>query len=304
MMVEEGGTWVSSDRCVRKSVVTPGKWGPMAHEGAKCRLVIQYVTFEEGFPCSKEQEEALNNSLYFAPSLVNVPDLLVIGEADSELDRVLETCVCSMLPLEVCKATLFFRSREQDKENHELLQKTPNPAISLQINLLEVEAVPPIYMWSDDKKYEEALRHRVLGVNLFGQGRVVDAFLHFSKATRLLICIVVDGDEIESKIKALRGALYANMAFCQLKRKNYLRADDLCTRSLAMDDSNVKVLYRRGIARTHLQEYEHACEDLERARLLEPKNEMVKKALLEAKKRKKELDVRYGAAVKKAFNLW
>ncbi|XP_046401588.1 70 kDa peptidyl-prolyl isomerase-like [Ischnura elegans] len=303
-MAEEEGFWVSYDGCVKKTVVTPGKWGTVAHDGAKCRLVLLYAATADGFPHNKEQEEALNNSLYFSPSVRNVPDSLVMGEADSELDRVLETCVRAMLPLEVCKATLFFRSREQDKEEPQSLQKAPVPAISLQINLLEVEAVPPVYLWSDEKKFEEALRHRVVGVNLFGQGRTVDAFLRFSKATRLLICMVVDGEEVESKIKSLRGALYANMASCQLKRENYVRADDLCTRSLAMDDANVKVLYRRGVARTHLQEYEHACEDLERAKMLDPKNEAVKKALLEAKKKKKELDARYGAAVKKAFNLW
>ncbi|KAK9455113.1 hypothetical protein V1511DRAFT_499497 [Dipodascopsis uninucleata] len=76
---------------------------------------------------------------------------------------------------------------------------------------------------------------------------------------------------------------YSNRAACQLKLKEWKRAEEDCSLALAIADSGdsviVKVLWRRGVARRELENLKDARMDLERALKIEPNNKAVQEEL-------------------------
>merc|ERR1712146_78632 len=84
---------------------------------------------------------------------------------------------------------------------------------------------------------------------------------------------------------------------CQLKLQTWKCVVTTCTDALKIDSNNVKALYRRGVARRQMQQWDEAKTDLESALEVEPKNKEVEQTLLEvrealemAKKKKAEMD--------------
>jgi tetratricopeptide (TPR) repeat protein len=58
-------------------------------------------------------------------------------------------------------------------------------------------------------------------------------------------------------------SLNLNLALCYTKQRNFEAAVDSCNEVLSSNPSNVKAIYRRGVAHTHLKNYDQAKLDLE-----------------------------------------
>jgi len=70
-----------------------------------------------------------------------------------------------------------------------------------------------------------------------------------------------------------------------LKTKDFKGAMENSTKALAIDPNNVKGLWRRGIAHTHLGDLDVAKVDLESALQFDPENKAVKASYAQLKKK-------------------
>ena len=156
---------------------------------------------------------------------------------------------------------------------HSLVSSKNNSEL-LQISSEDENSREPIWKWSVEEKYENALSYKEKGIQFFNSERYVDAFQMFSKACKILITLepISSSDTQMKDICELRLKLYNNMAECHLRRKNYEHVITLCSKVLLKSPNNVKALYRRGIAYGNLKDFEKAVNDLKIVIALEPRN--------------------------------
>mmetsp|Transcript_99362 Transcript_99362/g.320451 ORF Transcript_99362/g.320451 Transcript_99362/m.320451 type:complete len:555 (+) Transcript_99362:64-1728(+) len=128
--------------------------------------------------------------------------------------------------------------------------------------------------------FEKAEAHRKQGNELLSKGDYADACKCYDEG---LLALVRVGTEQATEV---RQALHLNASLAHLRRGNLASAVDHATGALATDPSNVKALYRRGLARARLAEHPgHDAEvalarsDLEKALALEPQNAEVRSQL-------------------------
>lgn len=213
---------------------------------------------------------------------------IIIGDACSRYDRLLERCVESMHLGE--KSLFSINSAQESKE------------LQVAIELKSVKEKPYIFQWTDEEKLKESNYFKDKGTELFKENRIEEAFYKFSNALKLIITLdsVLENDDPGPEVNDLRVALYNNLARCQLHFNNYLFVVELCSNSININCSS-KALYRRALAYIELKEYENAENDLIQLLKLEPKN----KAAMEKYKEVRELDrvnrENYHLVLKKMF---
>ncbi|GAB5355738.1 hypothetical protein AAMO2058_000231300 [Amorphochlora amoebiformis] len=98
---------------------------------------------------------------------------------------------------------------------------------------------------------EQAHRLRINGNKLFREGKIQEAIRCFGLALTVAESPVV----------------LSNRAACFLRQGHYVQALEDATRAVALQPTNVKALYRRGVAQMRLERWEEAMQDFERARL-------------------------------------
>jgi len=81
--------------------------------------------------------------------------------------------------------------------------------------------------------------------------------------------------------------LYSNRAMALLKTNDFASAESDCTRCLELDSSQIKALFRRGLARKGLKKYHLALRDFESALKLKPED---KAALKQKREMKQKMD--------------
>lgn len=258
-------TWESVDKMVRKDVIKCGQFGGKPTERANCEIVVENINVVNATVpdlVQKYNSEILNGIHERS---------LIIGEANCEIDRQIERAIQMMMPFETSSVTL----------NVSLEGTNGRVIIKFEISLNEMQPHKPIWEWTPEEKYLIASEYKEIGVQLFKDGRYIDAFHRFSKACKILITLEPICDlELDEKlvidINDLRLILYNNMAGCQLNRKNYEYTISLCNKILEKECYNVKALYRRGVAHGRLKDLEKAVDDLKNAIALEPHNVAVK----------------------------
>jgi len=99
-------------------------------------------------------------------------------------------------------------------------------------------------------------------------------------------CIEIFPDEV---------TCYTNRALCFLKLNQFRNAESDASRALAIQDDNVKALFRRALARKGLEKYEEGIKDLMNLLEIDKSNTAAKKelsAIREFKSTKKKIDVK------------
>lgn len=137
---------------------------------------------------------------------------------------------------------------------------------------------------SDEEKKVEARRLKEEGTECFKNGRYSDAADKYSEAAEYLND---DEDAEASPIIAEAKELYINClnnaAMCFLKVKNYSATVSACTNVLKAEQTNLKALYRRGVASMKQENFYQAKKDLLHARGIDKENKVVQKACCELK---------------------
>lgn len=274
--------YISSDKIVEKQVLTHGSIINKPEEKSICHLKISEIKIPEHLNVE------LNSNL-----LEPGEKILVIGEADSEVDRQIERAVRWM----------------GEGETSLVRINLPCPlAVELKITLANHEEYKPIWDWTPEEKFEVAAQYKERGLKLMQENRVKDAFVRFSKAVSLIITLEPITDlqlplELERKIDKLRTSLYNNMALCQLKHENFEHAISLCSKVLARDKNNVRAMYRRGCAFAGVKNIESALFDFQRAAHIEPNNGLVWKKMVAYSKLWEEATKKSDNLLKKMFKI-
>ncbi|XP_058808982.1 FK506-binding protein-like [Phymastichus coffea] len=253
-------TWESSDKLIKKEIIQKGSFSQKPTEMSACNVYIDNL---KSVNLSVEQiKNYLHSEIIEAAGI----QVIVIGHACSTVDRCIERAVQTMSLNEQSLTTIKVIPNDLAMEKI---------ILTLELTLKSCEFYKPIWLWTEEEKYENAMKYKLKGVELFKAKRIVDAFYRFSKACKILITLepLEDIDKpLEYKIVELKHILYNNMAECQLIRKNYDNAIALCCKVLAKEENNVKALYRRGVAYGNLRNYKKAIDDLKIVVYLEPNN--------------------------------
>ncbi|XP_074660178.1 peptidyl-prolyl cis-trans isomerase FKBP4-like [Tubulanus polymorphus] len=89
-----------------------------------------------------------------------------------------------------------------------------------------------------------------------------------------------NGDDEKTRRSKLMSAAYFNMSLCYIKVKNWFEAYRAADRGLDLDKNNEKGLYRRGLARYELRDFDEAERDLKRVLEIDPKNKAAHNQLI------------------------
>jgi len=123
-----------------------------------------------------------------------------------------------------------------------------------------------------DKAVQEVAAEKSKGNDAFQAGNQVKAVLHYNKAIDLLLKPPLAATATANKTAV---TLRCNLAASYLKQGQHKLVIQECTKALLMDKMCVKALFRRAEAYRELGMYSKAVADLDRARSLEPRNQMI-----------------------------
>ena len=118
------------------------------------------------------------------------------------------------------------------------------------------------------------------------------AIEYYNKALFAIKLLVEDrelnvGEEYTMKvIQEVEIPVSSNLTLCYLKEGDRQNVIKYSNKLLQVDDKNVKILFRRGMAYTHNMEFEKAKADLIKANSLEPKNQEILDGLKAFKQKK------------------
>lgn len=285
-------TWESRDKTVKKEVLKKGIFSKKPTERSECHILIEDVEV-----CGTNII-GLKNELR-TEILDSDEKTIIIGDANSEIDRKIERGIQMMMIEEQSLFTIRVSALSKDSDDI---------VVRFSITLKSFKPFKHIWEWIPEEKYEIALKYKESGVSLYKESRYVDAFHKFSKACKILITLEPIADlelnkSLENNINTLRLILYNNLAGCHLARENWEYVIELCNKILAKDENNVKALYRRGVAFGKLGNIEKAVPDLKKVITLEPNNTAAKEKFVIYNKKLQEANQKCNEMVKRMFKI-
>ncbi|XP_074614566.1 FK506-binding protein-like [Acropora palmata] len=199
---------------------------------------------------------------------------IVIGEGDSEFSETLEKCLECMHTNEVCVIPCDNGNLEKE------FAISTEVDLWCEIELLSFFKAKEPWQSTSEEKLTIARHHKTKGTDCYKVGNWLSASRRYSRALKQLILI---GDklpnECQDDFEQLRVSCLLNLAACQGKLEQFEFVAQNCTKVLAMVPSNLKALYRRGQAFAHLNEFDKAKVDLEKALAVDPCNRAVQEQL-------------------------
>lgn len=133
-----------------------------------------------------------------------------------------------------------------------------------------------LWEYSDEEKTAEANKLKESGTLKFQAKDYEGAMDDYENASNMASDL--------SALDALWISCKLNVALCNINLHDYPSAISICTEVLKKEGSNVKALYRRGLARNRVGLADEALEDLKLALSLDPENASVKTEIAKAKK--------------------
>ncbi|OMJ74576.1 hypothetical protein SteCoe_26475 [Stentor coeruleus] len=117
-----------------------------------------------------------------------------------------------------------------------------------------------------------------------------------------------DINETSRELRMIKVQLYSNLAICDIKAENWSEAIKNCNEALKLDPNNIKILFRRGTAKSNFGLLDEALKDAQRGLELEPNNKDFKqlqaKIKEKAKKEKQEEKKMFGNIFSKSGGLY
>jgi len=156
--------------------------------------------------------------------------------------------------------------------------------LELEIEVLDVTQNPTRKAYEPQQKIEAAKVLKDEGNKLFQQGRFSLAKKRYERVNE--VCDYLDSfekEDIDFVKNSLQLPSYLNLAAVALKEKNWKQAIENCDKALAIDDKNVKGLYRRAQGYQGYGEFEKARDDLNKVLQIEPNNSTVQALLTKVK---------------------
>lgn len=142
------------------------------------------------------------------------------------------------------------------------------------------------WQMSVDERLAEAEKLKTAGTELFKKQLYMEATAKYEDAASFAVDEGISGDDIPEAERPLFISCWSNAAMCFIKLKEWADATRACNQVLEMpgeEATNIKALYRRGLARMHLGLYKEAKVDLMAAYKIDNANKEVRKAIAELK---------------------
>lgn len=273
-------TWGCRDGSVVQTTHRKGRKLERPRDGAECEVDIVVL----------KPKNSSNGSLLLSEYLGSeYKGKIVVGEGDTEIDKQIEKCLMTMLIDEQCLLSVTFDTGDE---------------VEVRLTLQNFVNVEPSYKWSREKKLNVINSHKAKGVDLFQKNRIIDAFLRFSKAVKLVITLREyndDKEEDDPDVKSLYIMLCNNMAYCQLKQNNTEKALELLNKVINSDPTNIKALMRRGEAHIRLKDTESSYTDFKKVIELEPNNALAQQKVVALQQQLEVENAHYKSVIKKMF---
>jgi len=153
---------------------------------------------------------------------------------------------------------------------------------------------------SAEDKLEIATGHKAKGVELFLLKEWRAARKQFAEAIHYCDASTFTRNDkpLPEPVAAVYLSAHLNASQCALNDREWAAAAAYAKRAVKLDPTNVKALFRRGVARSHMGALEEAREDLLAAATLDPKNKAVRAAYGDLKR----LFVEQKKGAKKTFS--
>ncbi len=169
-----------------------------------------------------------------------------------------------------CREDYAYGSRGQGKI-------PANATLDFDVELIDFHPhTKEMWEYSDEEKLGEAAKFKSEGTDFFKAGDFNEAISAYNRAVEFCEDFDDAGD--------IWQACKLNLAQAYINTKKYANAADAAGAVIAKDDTSVKALFRRAVARTHCSMPEEALEDLNKALKIDPENKSVKNEIIKAKK--------------------
>eukprot|EP00537_Pseudo-nitzschia_pungens_P007450 CAMPEP_0172377894 /NCGR_PEP_ID=MMETSP1060-20121228/69146_1 /TAXON_ID=37318 /ORGANISM="Pseudo-nitzschia pungens, Strain cf. cingulata" /LENGTH=503 /DNA_ID=CAMNT_0013105605 /DNA_START=492 /DNA_END=2003 /DNA_ORIENTATION=- len=142
------------------------------------------------------------------------------------------------------------------------------------------------WQMSAQERISEAEKMKATGTEFFKGKRFDEGAAQYEESALFAVEEGVSGNDIPEVERPLYVSCFGNAAMCYIKLKSWPDAIRTCDKVLEIDSeakSNIKALYRRGLARMHLGLYKEAKADLMDAYKIDNSNKEVRKAIKQLK---------------------
>uniref|UniRef100_A0A1W7R9X1 peptidylprolyl isomerase n=1 Tax=Hadrurus spadix TaxID=141984 RepID=A0A1W7R9X1_9SCOR len=139
----------------------------------------------------------------------------------------------------------------------------PNADVEYDVTLKNFEKAKGSWEMDSDEKLEQSEISKTKGTNYFKAGKYNLAAKQYKKIIDCLEYETALSEEDQKKRNALLLAGFLNLALCNLKLENHLKAVKFCDKALEIDKESEKGLFRRAQAYFSLKEYELAKKDFQ-----------------------------------------
>eukprot|EP01053_Blabericola_migrator_P001129 Blabericola_migrator_1__1128@NODE_128_length_13299_cov_164_804867_g113_i0_p10_GENE_NODE_128_length_13299_cov_164_804867_g113_i0NODE_128_length_13299_cov_164_804867_g113_i0_p10_ORF_typecomplete_len284_score81_27FKBP_C/PF00254_28/5_5e31TPR_9/PF13371_6/1_1e03TPR_9/PF13371_6/2e07TPR_2/PF07719_17/0_27TPR_2/PF07719_17/3_6e03TPR_2/PF07719_17/0_00033TPR_16/PF13432_6/0_24TPR_16/PF13432_6/0_00046ANAPC3/PF12895_7/1_2e02ANAPC3/PF12895_7/5_4ANAPC3/PF12895_7/0_0014TPR_11/PF13414_6/0_2TPR_11/PF13414_6/5e02TPR_ len=153
-----------------------------------------------------------------------------------------------------------------------------NAVLKFRVELLDHRRNKDKNTMSSEERLQEASACKEEGNKCVRDGQYAEAIRHYNVGKDMLQGCEEWVETQAAAAKPLKRAIHLNLAQCHLKVESWLECVIEASAVLATEPENIKALFRRGVARTHLGEYEVALDDLLKAAHADPKNVEIRKA--------------------------
>lgn len=162
-----------------------------------------------------------------------------------------------------------------------------NATLIFEVELLDFqEKLKEKWQMTNSERIGHAEKLKSEGTEFFGKQQFESAINKYETAAGYAVGEGITGNDIPEEERGLYVSCWSNAAMCYIKTKAYADAVRACNSVLDIDaerEGNVKVLYRRGLARLRMGFLKEAKEDLMLAYKLDNGNKDVRKALQQLK---------------------
>lgn len=173
----------------------------------------------------------------------------------------------------------------------------PKATLNFEVELLGFKKEK--WQMTESERIATAEKYKAQGTDFFKAGKYEEAAAKYELAADYAVGEGITGNDIPEEERALFVSCWSNAAMCQLKLKQYSDAVEACNKVLELDseaNTNLKALYRRGLARLHLGLLKESKVDLLAAYNIDASNKDVRKALAKLKEAKAEATKKEKAA--------
>ncbi|PPR89677.1 hypothetical protein GOBAR_AA31016 [Gossypium barbadense] len=263
------------DKKVMKKILKEGEGYERPNEGAVVKVKLVGKLQDGTVFLKKGQDEG--------------QELFEFRTDEEQVIDGLDKAVMTMKKGEVALLTIApeyaFGSSESKQE---LASVPPNSTVYYEVEMVSFIKDKESWDMNTPEKIEAAGKKKEEGNVLFKSGKYARASKRYEKAVKYIDYDSSFSEEEKKQAKALKVACNLNNAACKLKLKDYKQAEELCTKVLEIESSNVKALYRRAQAYIHLADLDLAEFDVKKALEIDPDNREIKMEYKVLKEKMKE----------------